>query len=162
MSGHSFLESRETVKAATLPVCERGKQSLLCLCPDTSVSLRDKQWVPGASLFHGLGDTCEASRPQDVAECQPSGCGLLQIVFINTLLCDLVLNPASCHPCSAADLREYTLDTRSLLRRFLADPTALSHRLRIPIGGTSDIELLGTASLTSRSVAMGRATDAAW
>lgn len=137
MSGRSFLESRETVKAATLPVCERRKQSLLCLCPDTSVSLRDKQWVPGASLFHGLGDTCEASRPQDVAECQPSGCGLLQIVFINTLLCDLVLNPAflrpspdfaSCHPCSAADLREHTLDTRSLLRRFLVDPTALSHR----------------------------------
>ena len=120
-------QSSTTGKAVTLLLYERKAE--YALCPNASVSLSERQCVSGASPFYALEHTCEPSKARNMAECQPSGCGLLQIVFINTLcLCNLVLSPASLfpspgftgyHPASAPDLWEHTRDTQSWLRLFL-------------------------------------------
>lgn len=70
---------------------KESKEVALYLCP---VSLSQRQRVSGVSPFSTLENTCEASKPQDVAQSQPSGCGLLQISFIHIL----VLNTASLSP----------------------------------------------------------------
>lgn len=120
MSSCSFLESRKIVKAATLLLYERRKQSLLFFSVLTPLSLCERQGVSGASPFYSLENTCKASEPQNAAKCQPPGCGLLQIVFINTLIWNLVLNTASpfpspafnfCHHFSATGLWGHVLAT---------------------------------------------------
>lgn len=123
-------------------------------------------------LLLWVENTCEASEPWNMAECQPSGCRFLQIVFINTLLLKSCLkhwmtfpSPGfiSCHPFSATDLWEHRLDTPSLLRFFIFYNCFVSSlELQIPNSGTSKIYLLGTTFLTSQSVAMESATNSAW
>lgn len=131
------------LNVATLLLYETGPQSLL-FCPDALVLLLEVQWVPGASASM-------AQKTPVKHQCQPSGCRLLQIVFINTLLLRSCLkhrmpfpSPGfmSCHPFSATDLWEHRLDTPSLLRFFIFynnGSVSSSLELQIPNCGTSKI-----------------------
>lgn len=111
---------------------KESKELALCLCADSFISLTERQRVSGASPLYPLENTCEASEPQKVAVCQPSGRGLLQIFFIHTLLhWNLVLNTASLSPspgfiCCQWQTSEAHI-RHSVLTRFSSTKTALSH-----------------------------------
>jgi hypothetical protein len=91
--------------------------------------------VSGASPFNTSENTCEASKPLKVAECQPSACSLLHTSFINTpLLWNLVLKTVYLSPLTRLHLLLSPFFSHRLLREyikhsgfFLFTTTALSH-----------------------------------
>lgn len=80
LSRCSFLESSLTAKVPTLLLHKVGEQTIPSPGPD-SLSLSMRQGVSGALLFNTSENTCIASKLWIMADCQPSGCGPLQISF---------------------------------------------------------------------------------